>query len=69
MTDDQTRMEFFRQMFDGSWITQGIWVAAELGIADLLTDGPRKAGELAEKTNTCGRACVGAVGGRTKPIA
>ena len=56
MTDDQSRMEFFRQMFGGSWITQGIWVAAELGIADLLADGPRTAGELAEKTHTHGNA-------------
>jgi hypothetical protein len=56
MTDDQSRMEFFKQMFGGSWITQGIWVAAELGIADLLTDGPRTAGELAEKTHTHGNA-------------
>ena len=56
MTDDQSRMEFFKQMFSGSWITQGIWVAAELGIADLLIDGPRTAGELAEKTHTHGNA-------------
>jgi SAM-dependent methyltransferase len=56
MTVDQSRMEFFKQMFSGSWITQGIWVAAELGIADLLIDGPRTAGELAEKTHTNGNA-------------
>jgi len=52
MTDEQSHMEFFKQMFGGSWITQGIWVAAELGIADLLTDGPRTARELAENTHT-----------------
>jgi len=52
MRNDQSPIEFFRQMFAGSWITQGIWVAAELGIADLLTDGPRTAEELARKTNT-----------------
>jgi hypothetical protein len=56
MTDDQSRMEFFKQMFGGSWITQGIWVAAELGIADLLTNGPRTVEELAEKTHTHGNA-------------
>jgi hypothetical protein len=56
MTNDQGRMEFFKQTFGGSWITQGIWVAAELGIADLLTDGPCTAGELAEKTHTHGNA-------------
>jgi hypothetical protein len=56
MTDDQPRLEFFKQMFGGSWITQGIWVVAELGIADLLTDGPLTAEELAEKTQTHGGA-------------
>jgi len=45
-------MEFFRQMFGGSWITQAIWVAAELGIADLLADGPKTVEELSKKTNT-----------------
>ena len=44
---DQSPMDFYRQMFIGSWITQGIWVAAELGIADLLSDGPKTAEELA----------------------
>ncbi len=36
----------------GGWFTQAIYVAAELGIADLLIEGPRTAGELAEDTNT-----------------
>ncbi len=40
----------------GGWITQGIYVAAELGIADLLTDGPRTAEELAERTHAHGDA-------------
>ncbi len=36
-------------------MTQAIYVASELGIADLLTDGPRTAEELAEQTSThCG---------------
>ena len=52
MADDKPSMEFFKQIFGGSWITQGIWVVAELGIADLLANGPRTAGELAEKTQT-----------------
>ena len=38
MAEDPSRSEFFKQVFGGSWITQGIWVAAELGVADLLTD-------------------------------
>lgn len=52
MTDEQSRLEFFKQVFAGSWITQGVWVAAELGIADLLSNGPRTAEELAKKTHT-----------------
>ena len=55
IADDQPSLEFFKQMFAGSWITQGIWVVAELGIADLLANGPLPAEELAEKTQThCG---------------
>ncbi|MDH4232588.1 MAG: acetylserotonin O-methyltransferase [Nitrospirota bacterium] len=56
MKDEHSSMEFFRQMFGGSWITQGIWVAAELGIADLLADGSRTSDELAKKTNTSSAA-------------
>ncbi len=40
----------------GGWITQAIYVAAELGIADLLTDGPRTIEELAEQTSANGDA-------------
>ena len=43
MAGAQSGAQFFQQVFGGSWITQGIWVAAELGIADLLSDGPRSA--------------------------
>ena len=52
MTDNQSKMQFYQQMFGGSWITQGIWVAAELGLADMLVHGPRTAEELAEQTHT-----------------
>lgn len=45
-------IDFYKQVFGGSWITQGIWVAAELGIADLLAQGPLTADELASRTNT-----------------
>jgi SAM-dependent methyltransferase len=38
----------------GGWITQAIYVAAELGIADLLRDGPRTADELATLTRAHG---------------
>jgi len=37
------------QMISGAWITQGIYVAAELGLADLLAGGPRTAAELARQ--------------------
>lgn len=40
------------QMVVGGWITQGIHVAAELGIADLLEAGPRAVAELAQETQT-----------------
>ncbi len=36
----------------GGWTTQAIHVAAELGIADLLADGPRTVEELARHTNS-----------------
>jgi hypothetical protein len=28
------------QMMTGYWVTKGLYVAAKLGIADLLSDGP-----------------------------
>src|SRR5215467_13972656 len=40
----------------GNWITQGIFVAAKLRIADLLRDGPRSSGELAQSTGANSRA-------------
>jgi len=52
MNHGDSRIDFYRQVFGGAWITQGIGVAAELGIADLLTDGPKTAQELAKETNT-----------------
>jgi hypothetical protein len=39
-------------MMTGYWISQAIYVAAKLGIADLLTDGPVNAEELAAATQT-----------------
>jgi len=38
----------------GYWISQSLSVAAALGIADALKDGPRSIDELAEMTNTHG---------------
>ncbi|MBF8278093.1 MAG: methyltransferase, partial [Candidatus Brocadiaceae bacterium] len=53
MTED---IEFFKQVFGGAWITQGLWVAAELGIADLLAQRPQTASELASRTHAHGGA-------------
>lgn len=35
----------------GKWVSQAIAVAAELGIADLLKDGPRTAADVARRAN------------------
>ncbi len=40
------------QMMTGYWVSQALYVAAKLGVADLLTDGPRPVEELAEATQT-----------------
>lgn len=40
------------QMMNGYWITQSIAVAAELGLADHLADGPATAEDLAGATST-----------------
>ncbi|HKC64705.1 MAG TPA: methyltransferase [Pyrinomonadaceae bacterium] len=42
------------QMATGFWVTQSIYVAARLGIADLLKDGPKTSDELARATDTNG---------------
>ncbi len=39
-------------MINGYWITQAVYSAAKLGIADLLSDGPRPVDELAVATNS-----------------
>ena len=44
------------RLVSGYWYTQTVYVAAKLGIADLLKDGPRSAQELAEATGTSPRA-------------
>ena len=40
------------QMMTGYWISQAIYVAAKLGIADLITDRPVSYEELAAATNS-----------------
>jgi C-methyltransferase len=38
------------QMITGKWVSQAIYAAAELGIADLLAEGDKSADELAQAT-------------------
>ena len=40
------------QMITGFWVSRTIYVAAKLGLADLVKDGPKTANELAEMTGT-----------------
>jgi len=40
------------QMATGYWESQAIYVPAKLGIADLLSDGPRSSFDLAQGTRT-----------------
>ena len=39
-------------MATGYWVSQAIYVAAKLGIADLLKDGPQSCAALATATGT-----------------
>jgi O-methyltransferase domain/Dimerisation domain len=39
-------------MITGFWLSQAIFVAAKLGIADLLDDGPKDVSDLAHRTTT-----------------
>ena len=42
------------QMMTGYWVSQALYVAAKLGVADLLADGPRTVDDLAAATQTDG---------------
>jgi hypothetical protein len=44
------------RMITASWIAQAIYVAAKLGVADLLISGPQSPGHLAERTGAHPRA-------------
>lgn len=43
------------QMITGFWVSQAIYVAAKLGIADLLKDGPKSSDELAKSAGASPR--------------
>jgi SAM-dependent methyltransferase len=49
-TTGSTPVETMLQMMSGFWVSRGIWIAAKLGIPDLLKDGSKTAAELAEAT-------------------
>lgn len=56
-TNDMTTNNYppqlvLQQIIQGFQVTQCIYVAAKLGIADLLKDGPRTSEELAQVTGT-----------------
>ena len=51
-SDERPPFQVVREMLDGFLITQCIYVAAKLGIADLLKDGPKSVDELAQSTDT-----------------
>src|SRR5437867_301389 len=44
------------QLVTGYWVSQAIYVAAKLGLADLLRDGPKSCSELAQATATHARS-------------
>ncbi len=44
------------RMITGYWVSQMVYVAAALGVADRLTDGPRTVDELAQATGTHSRS-------------
>src|SRR5512133_2267272 len=52
MHDDETPTVALRRLTNGYQVTQAIHVAATLGIADLLRDGPRDSDALAQETAT-----------------
>jgi C-methyltransferase len=68
MHDELRPPETLLYLILGKWVGQAITAAAQLGIADLLADGPRTADELAAAVRAEPRAlyrvmrCLGAVG-------
>jgi hypothetical protein len=53
---NETLHEQLARLLSGYWYTQTIYVAAKLGIAELLTAGPRPVEDLAQATGTNCRA-------------
>ncbi|MGE5775070.1 MAG: methyltransferase, partial [Chloroflexota bacterium] len=51
-TPPSSNQQTLMQMINGYWNSQMICVAAKLGIADLVADGPKSSAELARTTGT-----------------
>ena len=51
-TGDISPSAAMRQITTGFWVSRATYVAAKLGIADLLKDGPKSSEELAQLTDT-----------------
>ena len=51
-----TPQDQLTRMITGYWVSQMVYVAAKLGLADLLAGGPRTADELAQATGTHSRS-------------
>ena len=51
-TNDYPPQLILQQLIQGFQVTQCIYVAAKLGIADLLKDGPKSSEDLAQATGT-----------------
>ena len=47
-----TDLHTLRRLIAGWWVSKAVYIAAKLGIADLLAEGPRAVDELARATET-----------------
>jgi hypothetical protein len=52
MNNQSKPEEALGQMMLGAWFTQALYVAAELGVADVLEEGPATAQELSSALET-----------------
>ncbi|MBW4510337.1 MAG: hypothetical protein KME64_28035 [Scytonematopsis contorta HA4267-MV1] len=50
--------EILMQMITSAWVSQSIYVAAKVGVADLLKDGSKSASELAKSLNVNADAII-----------
>ena len=50
-TQQLTPQAVLNQMITGSWVTQALYVAAELGIADIVKSAPQTSAEIAKRVD------------------